>query len=158
MTSVLVKIDKNKLVRYEIIRATSISFFILLWGIKVGIERKYILHSWVADQSTGFLLARGSYLNVQIAKLGKCVNKNENFNHRNTMNTISSSRMKTKPRQPLIILVFKRIWNVLPLPRETWHGNLRRWINFCPQMFELRIYKVVISIISNWLSVRAQFK
>ena len=65
MTSVLVKIDKNKLFRYEIIRATRISFFILLWGIKVGIERKYILHSWVADQSTGFLLARGSYLNVQ---------------------------------------------------------------------------------------------
>ena len=89
MTSVLAKIDKNKLFRYEIIRARSISFFILLWGIKVGIERKYILHSWVADQSTGFLLARGSYLNVQIAKLGKCVNKNENFNHRNTMNTIS---------------------------------------------------------------------
>ena len=53
---------------------------------------------------------------------------------------------ETSPTTPLIILVFKRIWNVLPLPRET-----------CPQMFELRIYKVVSNIISNFLSVRAQF-
>ena len=40
---------------YDVIRgiqqATSISFF-LLWGIKVEIERKHILHSWVGDQST----------------------------------------------------------------------------------------------------------
>ena len=58
--------DNNILFGYDIIQgiqqATSISFF-LLWGIKVGVERKHILHSWVADQSTGFLLARGS-LNI----------------------------------------------------------------------------------------------
>ena len=39
--------------------------FFLLWGIKVGIKTKHILHSWVADQSTGLLLARGSYLNIK---------------------------------------------------------------------------------------------
>ena len=64
MTSVLAKTcDKNILFSYDIIRgtqkATSISFF-LLWGLKVGIEREHI--SWVVDQSTGFLLARGSHL------------------------------------------------------------------------------------------------
>ena len=59
--------DNNILFGHEIIQgiqqATSI-FFFLLWGIEVGIERKHILHSWVADQSTGFLLARGSHLNI----------------------------------------------------------------------------------------------
>ena len=30
----------------------------------VGIERKRILHPWVADRSTGFLLAHGSHLNI----------------------------------------------------------------------------------------------
>ena len=61
--------DNNILFGYNIIRdiqqATNISFFFLLWGIKVGIKTKDILHSWVADQSTGFLLARGSYLNIK---------------------------------------------------------------------------------------------
>ena len=55
--------DKNILFSYDIIRgtqqATSISFF-LLWGFKVGIEREHF--SWVANQSTGFPLARGSHL------------------------------------------------------------------------------------------------
>ena len=41
------------------------AFFFLLWGIKVGIKTKHILHSWVADQRTGLLLARGSYLNIK---------------------------------------------------------------------------------------------
>ena len=51
--------DKNKLFSYDIIRgiqqARSISFFILFWGINEGLKRKHILHSLVADQSTGFL-------------------------------------------------------------------------------------------------------
>ena len=50
--------DKNKLFSYDIIRgiqqAISI-FFSFLWGINEGIKRKHILHSLVADQSTGFL-------------------------------------------------------------------------------------------------------
>ena len=50
--------DKNKLFSYDIIRgiqqARSI-FFSFLWGINEGIKRKHILHSLVADQSTGFL-------------------------------------------------------------------------------------------------------
>ena len=37
----------------------------------VGIERKHILHSWVADRKTGFLLAHRSRLNI----LGKRVKK-----------------------------------------------------------------------------------
>ena len=40
------------------------AFFFPFVGIEVGIERKHILHSWVGDQSTGFLLARGSHLNI----------------------------------------------------------------------------------------------
>ena len=52
--------DKNKLFSYDIIRgiqqATSISFFFFSFlGINEGIKRKHILHSLVADQSTGFL-------------------------------------------------------------------------------------------------------
>ena len=61
--------DNNILFGYNIIRdiqqATNISFFFLLWGIKVGIKTKHILHYWVADQSTGLLLARGSCLNIK---------------------------------------------------------------------------------------------
>ena len=56
----------------------------------VGIERKHILNSWVADRSTGFLLAHGSHLNIWIAeKLGKRVIKSEIFNTRITMTRIS---------------------------------------------------------------------
>ena len=39
--------DKNKLFSYDI--------FFPFWGINEGIKRKHILHSLVADQSTGFL-------------------------------------------------------------------------------------------------------
>ena len=46
--------DNNILFGHEIIQgiqqATSI-FFFLLWGIEVGIERKHILHYWVAQVS-----------------------------------------------------------------------------------------------------------
>ena len=49
---------------YEVFKRLQAFFFFLLWGIKVGIERKQILHCWVADQSTGFLLARRSHLNI----------------------------------------------------------------------------------------------
>ena len=60
-------LDKNILFSYEIIRGiqqvTSISFFPSV-GNQSGNERKHILHSWVADQSTAFLLAHGSHLNV----------------------------------------------------------------------------------------------
>ena len=60
-------LDKNILFSYEIIRgiqqATSISFFPSV-GNQSGNKRKHILHSWVADQSTASLLARGSHLNV----------------------------------------------------------------------------------------------
>ena len=58
--------DKNILFGYNIIRGIQQAFlFFLLWGIKVGIKTKHILHSWVAEQSTGLLLARGSYLNIK---------------------------------------------------------------------------------------------
>ena len=50
--------EKNNLFSYDIIRgtqqATSISFF-FFWRINEGVKRKLILHSLVADQSTGFL-------------------------------------------------------------------------------------------------------
>ena len=49
---------------YEVFNRLQAFLFFLLWGIKVGIERKHILHSWVADQSTAFLLAHGSHLNI----------------------------------------------------------------------------------------------
>ena len=72
MTSVLAKIVRKAFIHMtkkncldtKLYRLEAFLLFILLWGIKVGIERKYIFHSWVADQSTGFRLARGSYLNV----------------------------------------------------------------------------------------------
>ena len=54
---------------YEVFNKLQAFLFFLLWGIKVGIKvgikTKHILHSRVADQSTGLLLARGSYLNIK---------------------------------------------------------------------------------------------
>ena len=49
---------------YEVFNKLQAFLFFLLWGFKVGIEREHILRSWVAAQSTGFRLARGSHLNV----------------------------------------------------------------------------------------------
>ena len=49
---------------YEVFNRLQAFLFFLLWGIKVEIERKHILHSWVGDQSTAFLLAHRSHLNV----------------------------------------------------------------------------------------------
>ena len=50
---------------YEVFNKLQVFLFFLLWGIKVGIKTKHILHSRVAEQSTGLLLARGSYLNIK---------------------------------------------------------------------------------------------
>ena len=36
---------------YEVFNRLQAFLFFLLWGIKVEIERKHILHSWVGDQS-----------------------------------------------------------------------------------------------------------
>ena len=47
---------------YEVFNKLQAFLFFLLWGFKVGIEREHILRSWVAAQSTGFRLARGSHL------------------------------------------------------------------------------------------------
>ena len=52
--------DKNKLFRYDVIRGIQQAtkhffFFFSFLGINEGIKRKHILHSLVADQSTGFL-------------------------------------------------------------------------------------------------------
>ena len=49
---------------YEVSNRLQAFLYFLLWGIKVGIERRHILHSWVADQTTAFLLAHGSHLNI----------------------------------------------------------------------------------------------
>ena len=75
MTSVLAKnagkvivhvTKRNYLVTtlYEVFNRLQAFPFFFLWGIKVGIQRKQILHSRVADQSTGFIFARGSHFNV----------------------------------------------------------------------------------------------
>ena len=55
--------DNNRLITtlYKVFNRLQAFLFFLLWGIKVGVERKHILHSWVADQSTGFLLAHLTY-------------------------------------------------------------------------------------------------
>ena len=37
---------------YEVFNRLQAFPFFLLWGIKVGIDRRHILHSWVADQSS----------------------------------------------------------------------------------------------------------
>ena len=36
-------------------RLEAFLYFSFLWGINEGLKRKHILHSLVADQSTGFL-------------------------------------------------------------------------------------------------------
>ena len=40
---------------FEVFNRLQAFLFILFWGINEGIKRKHILHSLVADQSTGFL-------------------------------------------------------------------------------------------------------
>ena len=50
-------------------QATSISFFFSFLGINEGIKRKHILHSLVADQSTGFL--------TRSRVLPQCINSRE---------------------------------------------------------------------------------
>ena len=85
--------DRNILFGYDVIRgiqeATSISFFSFC-GVSKWESKENTLHCWVVDQSTGFLLACWSHLNILIAeKLGKRVNKSEKFDTRITMTTIS---------------------------------------------------------------------
>ena len=74
MTSVLAKnagrafIHRTKIyclvTSYEVFNRLQAFLVFLLSVIKVGIERKQILLSWVADQSTAFLFTYGSHLNV----------------------------------------------------------------------------------------------
>ena len=96
--------DKNKLFSYDIIRgiqqARSISFLSFFRESTRDSKENTFCTLWEPIRAQVFLLARGSHHNVEIAeKLGKRVNKSENFNPRTTMTTISWSRMKTKPRQ-----------------------------------------------------------
>ena len=89
--------DKNKLFSYDIIRgiqqATSISFFFSFFGesTRESKENTCCTLGWPIRMRTQvFLLARGSHHNVEMAhKLGKRVNKSENFNPRTKMTTIS---------------------------------------------------------------------
>ena len=93
--------DKNKLFSYDIIRGiqqvTSIFFFILFFGNQQGGSKENTFCTlWQPIRAQVFLLARGSHHNVEIAeKLGKRVNKSENFNSRTTMTTISSVNTDT---------------------------------------------------------------
>ena len=45
----------NQKYQFEVFNRLQAFLFILFWGINEGIKRKHILHSLVADQSTGFL-------------------------------------------------------------------------------------------------------
>ena len=49
---------------YEVFNRQQAFLFFPSVGNQGGNRKKHILHSWVADQSTGFLLAYGSHLNV----------------------------------------------------------------------------------------------
>ena len=53
---------------YDVIRgiqqATSISFFPSVGNQSGKLKENTVLHSWVGDQSTAFLLAHRSHLNV----------------------------------------------------------------------------------------------
>ena len=87
--------DKNKLFSYDIIRgiqqATSISFLSFFRESTRDSKENTFCTLWEPIRAQVFLLARGSHHNVEIAeKLGKRVNKSENFNPRTTMTTISS--------------------------------------------------------------------
>ena len=88
MTSVLAKnagkvivhvTKRNYLVTtlYEVFNRLQAFLFSFLWGIKVEIQRKQILHS------------RVSPYRINSREIGKHVSKRENFNTRNTMTTIS---------------------------------------------------------------------
>ena len=96
---------------------------------------------------------------INSREIGKTCQQKWNFQHQNhdDYDYLITYENETSLTTRLIILFFLNNWNINLTPRETWHGNRRRWINFRPQMFKLRIYKVVSSIISYWLSVRVWF-
>ena len=65
-------------------QATSISFFFSFLGINEGIKRKHILHSLVADQSTGFLTrSRVPPQCINSREIGKMCRQKWKIQHQN---------------------------------------------------------------------------
>ena len=123
----------------------------------VGIERKHIMGS--RSEHRFPVRSRVPPKHINSREIGKTCQQKWNFQHQNhdDYDFLITYENETSLTTRLIILFFLNNWNINLTPRETWHGNRRRWINFRPQMFKLRIYKVVSSIISYWLSVRVWF-
>ena len=95
---------KNKLFSYDIIRgiqqATSISFFFSFLGINEGIKRKHILHSLVADQSTGFLArSRVPSQCFNSREIGKTCQQKWKIQHQNHDDYDFLITYKREPRQ-----------------------------------------------------------
>ena len=141
--------DNNILFGYDIIQgiqqATSISFFPFA-GYQSG-NRKKTHFALLGSRSEHRFPARSRVLpkHINTREIGETCQQKWNFQHQNhdDYDCLITYENETSSTTRLIILVFL---NALE------HG-----INFCIQMFELRIYKVVSSIISNWLSVRVRF-
>ena len=98
--------DKNKLFSYDIIRgiqqAISI-FFSFLWGINEGIKRKHILHSLVADQSTGFLTrSRVPPQCINSREIGRTCRQKWKIQHQNHDDYDFLITYKREPSMPLL--------------------------------------------------------
>ena len=96
--------DKNKLSSYDIIRgiqqATSIPFFFPFLEINEGIKRKHILHSLVADQSTGFLTrSRVPPQCINSREIGKMCRQKWKIQHQNHDDYDFLITYKREPRQ-----------------------------------------------------------
>ena len=96
--------DKNKLFSYDIIQgiqqATKHFFFFSFLWINEGIKRKHILHSSVADQSTGFL-ARSRVLPQRLnsREIGKTCQQKWKIQHQNHDDYDFLITYKREPRQ-----------------------------------------------------------
>ena len=155
--------NKNKLSSCEIIRsiqqATSISFFFFVGNQSRNPKKTNFALSGSRSEHRFHVRSRVPLLRINSTEIGKTCQQKWKFQHQKHYDHdfFITFENETSLTTRLIILVFETLWNIDPPPRETWHGNRRRWINFCLQMFELRIYKVVSSITSNWLSIRVRF-
>ena len=105
--------DKNKLSSYDIIRgiqqATSIPFFFPFLEINEGIKRKHILHSLVADQSTGFLArSRVPPQHINSREIGRTCQQKWKIQHQNhdDYDFLITYENETSSTTRLIILVF----------------------------------------------------
>ena len=151
MTSIL---DKNT--GKAFIHVTTIYFLVTILLYKVFNMLQAFLFSFffalLSSRSERRFPARSRVLlkHINTREIGETCQQKWNFQHQNhdDYDCLITYENETSSTTRLIILVFL---NALE------HQSTCILYHICIQMVELRIYKVVSSIISHWLSVRVRF-